>query len=144
MVISHWSGYVVPMVNSLFVNLPIANLKKSVEFFTELGFTFNPQFTDEQSTCMIVSDNIFVMLLEHAKFESFIEKKIASRDTTEAILALSCDSAEEVKTLTEKALAMGARKLNEPEDIGFMFSWGFEDLDGHLWDVFWMNPDHVM
>ena len=144
MVISHWSGYVVPMVNSLFVNLPIANLKKSVEFFTELGFTFNPQFTDEQSTCMIISDNIFVMLLEHAKFESFIEKKIASRDTTEAILALSCDSAEEVKTLTEKALAMGARKLNEPEDMGFMFSWGFEDLDGHLWDVFWMNPDHVM
>ena len=144
MVISHWSGYVVPMVNSLFVNLPIANLKKSVEFFTELGFTFNPQFTDEQSTCMIVGDNIFVMLLEHAKFESFIEKKIASRDTTEAILALSCDSAEEVKTLTEKALAMGARKLNEPEDMGFMFSWGFEDLDGHLWDVFWMNPDHVM
>lgn len=132
------------MVNSLFVNLPIANLKKSVEFFSELGFTFNPQFTDEQSTCMIVSDNIFVMLLEHAKFESFIEKKIASRDTTEAILALSCDSAEEVKTLTEKALAMGGRKLNEPEDMGFMFSWGFEDLDGHLWDVFWMNPDHVM
>ena len=132
------------MVNSLFVNLPIANLKKSVEFFSELGFTFNPQFTDEQSTCMIVSDNIFVMLLEHAKFESFIEKKIASRDTTEAILALSCDSAEEVKTLTEKALAMGGRKLNEPEDMGFMFSWGFEDLDGHLWDVFWMNPDHVI
>ena len=93
---------------------------------------------------MIVGDNIFVMLLEHAKFESFIEKKIASRDTTEAILALSCDSAEEVKTLTEKALAMGARKLNEPEDMGFMFSWGFEDLDGHLWDVFWMNPDHEM
>ena len=144
MVISQWSGYVFLMVNSLFVNLPIANLKKSVEFFSELGFTFNPQFTDEQSTCMIVSDNIFVMLLEHAKFESFIEKKIASRDTTEAILALSCDSADEVKTLTEKALAMGARKLNEPEDMGFMFSWGFEDLDGHLWDVFWMNPDHVM
>ena len=132
------------MAKSLFVNLPIANLKKSVEFFTELGFTFNPQFTDEQSTCMIIGDNIFVMLLEHAKFESFIEKKIAPRDTTEAILALSVDSAEEVTTLTEKALAMGARKLNEPEDMGFMFSWGFEDLDGHLWDVFWMNPDHVM
>jgi uncharacterized protein len=132
------------MAKSLFVNLAIANLKKSVEFFTELGFTFNPQFTDEQSTCMIIGDNIFVMLLEHAKFESFIEKKIAPRDTTEAILALSVDSAEEVTTLTEKALAMGARKLNEPEDMGFMFSWGFEDLDGHLWDVFWMNPDHVM
>jgi predicted lactoylglutathione lyase len=132
------------MVNSLFVNLPIANLKKSVEFFTELGFTFNPQFTDEQSTCMIINENIFVMLLEHAKFENFIQKKIASKDTTEAILALSLDSAEEVKALTEKAFTMGARRLNEPEDMGFMFSWGFEDLDGHLWDVFWMNPDHVM
>ena len=83
------TGYVFPMVNSLFVNLPIANLKKSVEFFTELGFTFNPQFTDETSTCMIISDNIFVMLLEHAKFEGFIDKKIAPRDTAEAILALS-------------------------------------------------------
>jgi predicted lactoylglutathione lyase len=132
------------MVNSLFVNLPIANLKKSVEFFTELGFTFNPQFTDEQSTCMIINENIFVMLLEHAKFENFIQKKIASKDTTEAILALSLDSAEEVKALTEKAFTMGARRLNEPEEMGFMFSWGFEDLDGHLWDVFWMNPDHVM
>lgn len=132
------------MVNSLFVNLPIANLKKSVEFFTELGFTFNPQFTDEQSTCMIINENIFVMLLEHAKFESFIQKKITSKDTAEAILALSCDSVEEVKTLTQKALDMGARRVSEPEDMGFMFGWGFEDLDGHLWDVFWMNPDHVM
>ena len=132
------------MSKSLFVNLPIANLKKSVAFFTELGFTFNPQFTDETSTCMIISDNIFVMLLEHAKFEGFIDKKIAPRDTAEAILALSCESAEEVRELSEKAFALGARRLNDPEDHGFMFSWGFEDLDGHLWDVFWMNPDHVM
>jgi predicted lactoylglutathione lyase len=132
------------MVNSLFINLPIENLKKSVDFFSQLGFTFNAQFTDEQSTCMIISDNIFVMLLEKAKFQGFIEKPIASREATEAILALSCDSADEVRTLTEKALELGARKLNEPEDMGFMFSWGFEDLDGHLWDVFWMNPDHVM
>ena len=132
------------MVNSLFVNLPIANLKKSVEFFTGLGFTFNPQFTDEQSTCMIVNDNIFIMLLEHAKFESFIEKKIAPSDTAEAIFGLSCDSAEDVRTLCEKAFTLGARKVNEPEDIGLMFSWGFEDLDGHLWDVFWMNPEHIL
>ncbi|BDU11379.1 extradiol dioxygenase [Aurantimicrobium sp. INA4] len=132
------------MANSLFVNLPIANLKKSVEFFTGLGFTFNPQFTDEHSTCMIVNDNIFIMLLEQAKFESFIEKKIAPKDTAEAIFGLSCDSAEDVRTLCEKAFSLGARKVNEPEDIGFMFSWGFEDLDGHLWDVFWMNPDHIL
>ena len=132
------------MVNSLFVNLPIENLKKSVDFFSQLGFTFNAQFTDEQSTCMIVSENIFVMLLENAKFQWFIDKPIASREVTDTILALSCDSAKEVRTLTEKAFELGARKLNEPEDMGFMFSWGFEDLDGHLWDVFWMNPEHVM
>lgn len=132
------------MVNSLFVNLPIENLKKSVDFFSQLGFTFNAQFTDEQSTCMIVSENIFVMLLEKEKFQGFIDKPIASKEATETILALSCDSADEVRTLTEKAFELGARKLNEPEDMGFMFSWGFEDLDGHLWDVFWMNPEHVM
>ena len=131
------------MSKSLFVNLPIANLKKSVEFFTELGFTFNPQFTDEQSTCMIVNDNIFIMLLEHAKFESFIEKKIAPKDTAEAIFGLSCDSAEDVRTLCEKAFSLGARKVNEPEDIGFMFSWGFEDLDGHIIEPFYMDQSHL-
>ena len=131
------------MINSIFVNLPVVNLKRSVEFFTELGFKFNPQFTDETSTCMLVGDNIFVMLLEHAKFQGFIDKPIAPATSTEAILAFSLGSPDEVREMTSKALALGARKLNEPEDLGFMFSWGFEDLDGHLWDLFWMNPDHV-
>jgi predicted lactoylglutathione lyase len=131
------------MINSIFVNLPVVNLKRSVEFFTELGFKFNPQFTDETSTCMLVGDNIFVMLLEHAKFQGFIDKPIAPSTSTEAILAFSLGSPDEVREMTSKALALGARKLNEPEDLGFMFSWGFEDLDGHLWDLFWMNPDHV-
>ena len=131
------------MFKMIFVNLPISNLKKSVEFFTELGFTFNPQFTDETSTCMIVSDAIYVMLLEKEKFASFITKKIAEPDTTEAILSFSCDSADQVRELSEKAFALGAKQVNEPQDMGFMFSWGFEDLDGHLWDLFWMNPEHV-
>lgn len=131
------------MITSIFVNLPVANLKNSVEFFTAVGFTFNEQFTDETSTCMIVGDNIYAMLLEHAKFEGFIDKKIAARDTTEAILSLSCGSREEVRELAEKAFAAGARKVNDAEDMGFMYSWGFEDLDGHLWDLFWMNPEHV-
>ena len=131
------------MINSIFVNLPVVNLKRSVEFFTELGFKFNPQFTDETSTCMLVGDNIFVMLLEHAKFQGFIDKPIAPSTSTEAILAFSLGSPDEVREMTAKALELGARKLNEPEDLGFMFSWGFEDLDGHLWDLFWMNPDHV-
>ncbi|MFM5904681.1 MAG: VOC family protein [Micrococcales bacterium] len=131
------------MINSIFVNLPIEKLTRSVDFFSGLGFKFNAQFTDESSTCMLVSDQVFVMLVEKAKFANFIDKPIADPKTTEAILSLSCDSVETVKSLAEKAFALGARKVNEPEDHGFMFSWGFEDLDGHLWDLFYMNPEHV-
>ena len=131
------------MLNSIFLNLPVVSLKKSVDFFVELGFKFNPQFTDETSTCMIVSDTIYVMLVEHAKFSAFIDKPIAAATTTEAIFAFACESKDEVRALAEKAHSLGARKINEPEDMGFMFSWGFEDLDGHLWDLFWMDPEHV-
>ena len=131
------------MINAIFVNLPIENLKRSVEFFAGLGFKFNEQFTDEQSTCMLVGENIYVMLVEHTKFKGFMKKPIASKDVIEAILSLSCDSPEEVKSLAEKAFALGGKQVNEMEDHGFMFSWGFEDLDGHLWDLFWMNPEHV-
>ena len=132
------------MINGIFVNLPIENLKRSVEFFSALGFKFNEQFTDEQSTCMLVGENIYVMLVENSKFKGFVKKPIASKDVIEAILSLSCDSPEEVKTLAEKAFALGGKQVNELEDHGFMLSWGFEDLDGHLWDLFWMNPDHVL
>jgi predicted lactoylglutathione lyase len=131
------------MFDSIFVNLPVANLKKSVEFFTGLGFTFNPQFTDEESTCMIVSEHIYVMLLEHRKFQSFTAKKIADHGTTEVGLSFACKSAEEVRQISEKAFALGAKRLNDPEDHGFMFSWGFEDIDGHAWDLFYMDPDFV-
>jgi predicted lactoylglutathione lyase len=131
------------MISSIFVNLPVESLTRSVEFFTQLGFKFNPQFTDEESTCMIVNETIYVMLLEHKKFQGFISKPIADKATTEAILAFSLGSADEVREMTQKALALGAKKLNEPEDLGFMFSWGFEDLDGHIWDLFYMHPDHV-
>ena len=131
------------MLNSIFVNLPVASLAKSIEFFTGIGFTFNQQFTDETSNCMIINDTVYVMLLEHAKFSSFIDKPIAPATSTEAIFAFSCESKDEVRSLSEKAFELGARKLSEPEDIGFMYSWGFEDLDGHLWDLFWMDPAHV-
>ena len=124
--------------------MPIADLKKSVEFFTKLGFTFNAQFTDEASTCMIIGPNMFAMLCEHEKFKGFIDKPIAEKTATEMIVSLSCESKEEVTRLAEAAFAGGARKVNEQEDHGFMFSWGFEDHDGHLWDLFWMNPDHVL
>jgi predicted lactoylglutathione lyase len=131
------------VINSIFVNLPVKSLKTSVDFFTALGFKFNPQFTDETSTCMLVGENIYVMLLEHEKFSGFINKPIAPSTSNEAILAFALESAEEVRTLASKAIELGARKLNEPEDLGFMFSWGFEDLDGHIWDLFWMNPEHI-
>jgi predicted lactoylglutathione lyase len=132
------------MFKQIFVNLPIENLKNSVAFFNELGFTFNEQFTDEESTCMIVSEHIYVMLLEKRKFSSFTSRKIADKDTTEVTLSFACSSADEVRTISEKAFALGAKRVNDPEDMGFMFSWGFEDLDGHMWDLFWMNPEHVL
>jgi predicted lactoylglutathione lyase len=131
------------MMKMMFLNLPIANLQRSVEFFSGLGFTFNPQFTDHETTCMIINDNTFVMLVENQKFEQFVNKPIADNAVTEAIFGFACESADEVREVCEKAFALGARRVNEPEDIGFMFSWGFEDLDGHLWDLFWMNPEHV-
>ena len=131
------------MLTSIFVNLPVANLKKSVEFFTKLGFTFNAQFTDETSTCMIVNETVYVMLLEHEKFAGFIDKPIAPSTSTEAIFAFACENADEVRELSEKAFAAGGRRVNDPQDMVFMFSWGFEDLDGHLWELFYMNPEHV-
>lgn len=131
------------MISSIFVNLPVKSLTRSVDFFTQLGFKFNAQFTDETSTCMIINDTVYLMLLEHEKFQGFIDKPIAPSTSTEAILAFACGSVDEVRNLSEKAISLGARKINEPEDHGFMFSWGFEDLDGHLWDLFWMNPEHV-
>ena len=98
------------MNNSIFVNLPIENLGKSVEFFSELGFTFNPQFTSEDTTCMVVGENIFVMLLENARFSTFIDKPIASKNSVEALIALSCESIDEVRNLCEKAFTLGARR----------------------------------
>ena len=131
------------MINAIFLNLPIENLKRSVDFFGALGFTFNEQFTGEDSTCMIIGPNMYAMLVERAKFSSFIEKPIADKSTVEMLISLSCESTEKVRELSEKAFELGGRQLNDAEDHGFMYSWGFEDLDGHIWDLFWMDPAHV-
>ncbi len=131
------------MITSIFINMPIANLKRSVDFFTELGFTFNPQFTSEDTTSMLVGPNIFAMLLERDRFTGFIDKPVADSSSSEVILSLGCESPDEVRKLAEAAFALGARKVNEIDDKGFMISWGFEDLDGHLWDLFWMDPKHL-
>ena len=131
------------MNNSIFVNLPIEKLTTSVDFFSQLGFTFNAQFTSEDSTCMVIGPNIFVMLLEKNKFSTFIDKPIAERSTVESLMALSCESIDEVRNLCEKAFSLSARRYKEPDEYPFMFGWGFEDLDGHIWELFWMDPAHV-
>ncbi len=130
------------MARQLFVNLPVSDLQRSVDFFTALGFSFNPDFTDENATCMIVSDSIFVMLLVEPFFAGFTGGKPVSDATrqTEVLLALSLDSRAEVDALVDKAVAAGARISQEPRDHGFMYQRSFADPDGHQWEPFHMDP----
>lgn len=133
-----------PQPKMIFVNLPVQDLKKSIDFFTELGFGFNAQFTDDTATCMIVSDTIFVMLLTHEKFATFTPKPICdAKRTTEVLVCLSCENAREVDDLVRKAVAAGGSKYNEPQDHGFMYAHGFQDLDGHIWELMYMDPSAV-
>jgi predicted lactoylglutathione lyase len=126
----------------IFVNLAVEDLDKAVEFFTQLGFSFDPRFTDEQGTCMIVSDEAFVMLLAKERFKGFVKKELCDSAThTEAILALSAESREQVDELVHKALAIGGRPAREPMEMGFMYGWSFQDLDGHFWEIFWIDPN---
>ncbi len=128
------------MPRSLFVNLPVENLDRTVAFFTALGFSFNPKFTSENATCLVISEHIQIMLLTRPFFAGFTKKPIAdARATTETLLALSCESREEVDALVAKAVAAGAATPMDIKDYGFMYQHGFEDLDGHQWEVFWMN-----
>jgi len=128
----------------IFVNLPVKDLNRSVEFFTRLGYKFNPQFTDKNATCMIVGDDIFVMLLVEKYFKTFTPKPIAdAKSSTEALVALSMQSRDEVNRMVETALAAGAGRYKEPVDHGFMYQWGFEDLDGHIWEYLWMDPTTI-
>lgn len=124
----------------IFVNLAVQDLKKSIEFFTKVGFEFNANFTDESATCMIIGENIYAMLLVEERFQSFISKKISNAaDTTEVIVALSVDSREQVDAIVQAALDAGAKPSNEPQDHGFMYGWSFQDLDDHLWEVSYMD-----
>jgi predicted lactoylglutathione lyase len=125
----------------IFVNLAVKDLDRSVEFFTKLGFTFDPRFTDETATCMIVSDEAFVMLLVEDRFRDFTKKELADPATqTEAILALSAESRGQVDELRGKALEVGGAPANEPIEMDGMYGWSFQDLDGHLWELIWMDP----
>lgn len=124
----------------LFVNLPVKDVKRSVEFFTALGFSFNLKFTDENATCLILGDNFYAMLLVEPFFRTFTDKAIA--DTTssvEVLTALQLDSREAVDALVTKARAAGGAIPRLPQDLGFMYSHGFEDPDGHIWELFHMD-----
>ena len=132
------------MASQIFVNLPVKELDRSVRFFTSLGFTFNPTFTDETATCMIVADNIFVMLLTEAKFQSFTPKPVCdATKATEVLICLGLDSRAEVEAMVAKAMAAGGSTYNQPQDHGFMYQHGFQDPDGHIWELVHMSgmPD---
>jgi len=128
----------------IFLNLPVRDLKRSIEFFTRLGFSFNPQFTDENAACMIVSEEAFVMLLVEARFKDFTRKQICdTRSQTEGIFALSADSRAEVDELVKTAITAGGTHAADPIDHGFMYGWSFHDLDGHHWEVVYMDPSAI-
>ncbi|HEX9980373.1 MAG TPA: VOC family protein [Flavobacterium sp.] len=130
------------METQIFVNLPVKDLKRSMDFFTSLGYTFNMQFTDENAACLVISQHIYAMLLTEARFKDFTKKDIADASkTTEVILALSVESREKVDETVSKAIAAGGSAPNPVQDHGFMYGHGFEDPDGHLWEVFWFNTE---
>ena len=133
------------MSTKIFVNLPVKDLEKSKEFFLKLGYSFNQQFTDEKAASLVISEHIYAMLITEPFFKTFIpNKEIAdTAKTKEVLVALSTNSKEEVDELTNKAIAAGGRQFREPEDHGFMYARSFEDLDGHDWEVIWMDPGFV-
>ncbi|MGE0497530.1 MAG: VOC family protein [Ramlibacter sp.] len=129
------------MSRQIFVNLPIKNMASSQAFFKSLGFSFNPQFTNEQGACMVVADNIFVMLLIEPFFQTFTKKPVAdATQSTEVLVCLSCESRAEVDDLVKKAVAAGGTTPNPPQDHGFMYAHSFTDLDGHGWELVYMDP----
>ncbi len=129
------------MATKIFVNLPVKDLNKSVEFFTKLGYTFNPKFTNENATCMIIGGDIYVMLLVEKFFQTFTPKEIAdATKSTEVIICLSAESREAVDEMVQKAVNAGGSTYKEPQDHGFMYGHSYQDLDGHIWEIMWMNP----
>lgn len=125
----------------MFVNLAVRDLKTSMDFFAALGFEYNPTFTDQNAACMIVSDKAFVMLLEQHYFRTFTEREPCDTSRhTEGLFAVSCGSRAEVDDLVTKAIAAGGSHAMPPQDHGFMYAWSFYDVDGHHWEVLWMDP----
>ena len=132
------------MSRKIFVNLPVKDLKKSMSFYEGIGFKNNPQFTDATGACMVVSEEIYVMILSHEKFKGFTPKQIVdATKSSEVLNSLSYDSRAEVDDVVAKATRAGGTKYSEPRDYGFMYQHGFQDPDGHIWEVFWMDPKGI-
>ena len=128
----------------LFVNLAVRDLKRSMDFFAKLGFTFDPQFTDDNAACMIVGEHAFFMLLAEPFFRTFTRRKLCDTSThTEGLFALSCDSRGAVDDMVKTAVAAGGAHAMDPQDHGFMYAWSFYDPDGHHFEVMWMDPSKV-
>ena len=128
------------MSRKIFVNLPVKDLPRAKAFFSALGFAFNPQFTNEQGACMVISEHNYAMLLVERFFQTFTPKRVAdARESSEVLLCLSCDSRAEVDALVAKALAAGGKEPRPPQDHGFMYGRSIEDLDGHIWELMWMD-----
>ncbi|MFD7604782.1 VOC family protein [Streptomyces mirabilis] len=128
----------------IFVNLAVNDVDTSKKFFTELGYTINPQFTTDDCACVVISDTIIAMLLSKQRYADFTKKEIAdATKTSEVLLCLSAESREKVDELCDKALAAGGSGTREAQDHGFMYGRAFDDLDGHTWEVMWMDPAAV-
>lgn len=132
------------MATSIFVNLPVRDLNRSIDFFKQLGYEFNPHFTNEEGACMVISETIYVMFLVEKFFKTFITKEICDTSKSiESILCLSTESKEAVDDMINKAIKAGGSLYNEAKDHGFMYQHAFQDLDGHLWEIMWMDPSAV-
>ena len=132
------------MATKIFVNLPVKDLNKSIVFFTNLGFSFNPQFTDEKAACMVISDSIFAMMLTENYFKTFTKKEVSDAKTaTEVLIALDTNSKEEVQQMVAKAKSSGAVIYSEPQDHGWMYQHSFADLDGHQWELVYMDQTQL-
>ena len=128
------------MIRQIFVNLPVKDLQRSMAFFQALGLSFNPRFTNDQGACLQIAENIYAMLLVEPFFQGFTQLPVAdARQSTEVLIALSCDSRAEVDARVAQAVAAGGSTPNAPVEHGFMYQHGFADPDGHQWEVFWMD-----
>ncbi|MGX9135144.1 VOC family protein [Rummeliibacillus sp. JY-2-4R] len=125
---------------NIFINLSVKDLNRSTSFFKELGFEFNPQFSDETAACMIVSNHIFVMLMIEERFKGFTKREVVdTSSTSEAIFCLSAKNREQVDEMVNKALASGGSNYSDPQDHEFMYVWGYRDIDGHIWEIAYMD-----